>query len=147
MNWKGSFVVAVSLLLGAGLAAALPGVGLQTAEAQEMAANPGENPAGNPGGNPALAAQFLHVEWAAGTGRYGDSRIIGYVYNDYGRDAQNVRLRITEFDASGHPVSSILRPVNDTVPTLGRAYFDVQVPNSAAYEVAVDSFEFLPDLK
>lgn len=68
-------VVAVALLFGTGLVVALPGVGLEPA----AMAQPREE-------------RFFRVEWSAGAVRPDQSRIVGYVYNDYGEDAVNVQL-------------------------------------------------------
>ena len=134
MNRKGSLAtgVALALMLGTGLTVAMPAVGLRTASAQNFAA-PGT-----------VADQFFHVDWTVSPGGQGKARIRGYVYNDYGDAADQVQLRITELDASGHPVASFVEPVGDSVPALDRTYFDVQVPGQAAsYRVAVESFNFL----
>src|SRR6059036_3147433 len=73
-----------------------------------------------------LADQFFHVQWTATEGRPGRSRITGYVYNDYGQPAVNVRLRISGMDAAGRELKGTTTfPVGDTVPANGRAYFDV----------------------
>jgi len=121
MHRTGQFMMVVAVLLGAGLTAA-------------HAASP----------PPTLAEQFFRVEWTAGATPQGQSRIVGYVYNNFGQDAVNVQLRITGVDASGRPVSSIIQPVADGVPALGRAFFDVQVPDSSpGYRVAVESFAFM----
>ena len=74
--------------------------------------------------------------------RAGNSRLTGYVYNQYGEAAENVQLRISEVDASGRAASSVTRPVFGTVPAEDRAYFGVQVPSSPSYQVAVQSFDF-----
>ena len=90
----------------------------------------------------ALADQFFHVEWRAGAGRAGMSRITGYVYNDYGQAAQDIELRITGLNSAGQPVRAIVQHLTDTVPSRGRGYFDLQVPASEAYQVDVESFDF-----
>ena len=90
----------------------------------------------------ALADRFFHVEWMAGPGRAGMSRITGYVYNDYGQEAQDVELRITGLDSGGQPVSAVVQHLSDTVPSRGREYFDLQVPLSPSYQVNVESFGF-----
>lgn len=90
-----------------------------------------------------LAERFFHIEWTAGAGASGMSRISGYVYNDYGQAAEDVELVITGLDAAGEPVSTAVQHVSDTVPARGRGYFDVQVPVSTSYRVNVDSFEFV----
>jgi len=94
-------------------------------------------------GGGSLADQFFHVEWTATASRPGQSRITGYVYNDYGQPAVNVRLQISGLDATGRDVDNMTWPVGDTVPGNGRAYFDVRVPDSRSYRVSVVSFDFL----
>jgi len=89
-----------------------------------------------------LADRFFHVEWTAGAGRAGMSRITGYVYNDYGQAAQDIELRITSLNSAGQPVGAVVRHLNDTVPSRGRGYFDLQVPVSSSYQVNVESFDF-----
>ena len=90
----------------------------------------------------ALADRFFHVEWTAGAGRAGMSRITGYVYNDYGQAAQDIELRITGLNSAGQPVRAMVQHLSDTVPSRGRGYFDLQVPVSQAYRVEVESFDF-----
>ena len=92
--------------------------------------------------NSTLAEQFFHVEWTAGAGRAGMSRITGYVYDDYGQAAEDVELRITGLGAAGQPVTTVFQHLSDTVPSRGRAYFDLQVPASQSYQVNVESFDF-----
>ena len=92
-----------------------------------------------------LSDQFFHVEYGVTELKAGRSQIRGYVYNTYGQPAANVQLKITELDASGHPISSEIRPVFGLVPAKGRAYFDVRVPTSASYQVSVQGFDFIED--
>jgi hypothetical protein len=131
MNGKGSLAtgVALALMLGMGLTATVPAVGLRTASAQDQA----------------LAAdQFFIVNWTASPAALGESRISGYVYNNYGDAADQVQLRITEFDPSGQPIATFIKLVDEIVPAFDQAYFDVLVPGQAAsYRVAVESFNFL----
>jgi hypothetical protein len=89
-----------------------------------------------------LSERLFHVEWTAGAGRAGMSRITGYVYNDYGQAAEDVELKITGLDTAGQPVNTMFQHMGDTVPSRGRGYFDVQVPVSESYKVDVESFEF-----
>jgi hypothetical protein len=91
----------------------------------------------------ALADHFFHVEWTAGPGAAGRTRITGYIYNDHGDSAVNVALRIHEIDASGQDIASVVAPVGETIPAHGRAYFDVGVPRSRFYRVDVTSFDFV----
>jgi len=124
--------MALSLLLGTTLFLAIPGVTLPGAEAEDA--------------NPTLSEQLFRVEWIGGASPPDQFRIVGYVYNDYGQDAVNVQLRISEVDASGRPVGSVVKPVGDTVPASGRAFFDVRVPGTTPfYRVAVESFGFMED--
>ena len=136
-------VVAVALLLGTGLVVALPGAGLEAARAGSEAEPRAIAP---PDTTPAQTDRFFHVEWSAGAAGRGQSRIVGYVYNDYREDAVNVQLRISQLDESGRPVDSIVQPVGDTVRAGGRAFFELRVPgNGPSYRVAVASFAFAAD--
>ena len=90
-----------------------------------------------------LGAQFFHVDWSAAAGRRKQEEISGYVYNDNGNAAVTVELRIAGLDASGREVVDVIRPVEGSVPGYGRAYFDVHVPRSPSYRVAVTSFDFV----
>jgi hypothetical protein len=123
MTGPGWRMVAAAWLLGTGLVAASPGRA-----------------------NPAPADSRLHVEWTAAATGQGQSRIFGYVYNDHREDAVNVELRITELDASGQPVASVIRPVGDAVAGGSRAFFDTLVPgHGPSYAVVVESFDFMTD--
>ena len=133
MNRKGSFMVGVALLLGTGFTTALPGA----VQAQDWQAAQKSGTM--------LGDEFFHVEWTVGPGKQGGSRITGYVYNTYGEAAENVQLRISELDGSGHVVASVFKPVFGTVPAEDRSYFDVQVPKSSSYQVSVESFDFLEE--
>ena len=136
-------VVAAALLLGTGLVVVLPSVGLEAARAGSEAE---PYVMAQPDASPPQADPFFRVEWSAGAAGRGQSRIVGYVYNDYGEDAVNVRLRISQLDDVGRPVASIIQPVGDTVRAGGRAFFDMRVPgNGPSYRVAVASFDFTAD--
>lgn len=137
MDCKAWLMMAVSLLPGMGLTIGLPGVGqAASAEDEAQAAAMFESSAG-------LPQQLFRVEWMASPGRSGRSRIKGSVYNDSGRTALNVQLRISAVDAAGETVSSVNGPVLESVPGLSQGYFDVQVPgNGKSYRVAVTSFSF-----
>lgn len=136
-------MLATALLLGIGLIMALPVPGRQAARAANQAglgAGTQQTP------YPALADRLFRVEWSAGAAGQGQSRIVGYVYNDYREDAVNVQLRISELDPSGQAVASSDQPVGDTVPAGGRVFFDARVPGiGPSYRVTVASFDFMPD--
>jgi hypothetical protein len=130
MNRTGSLVtgVALAVMLGTGLTAAVPGVGVQTVSAQDPAQE-------------TLADQLFRVDFTAEPDGHGTTRITGYVHNADGRAADQVRLRITELDLSGVTLARYVEPMLETVPALGRAYFDVKVPDEGIlYRVAVDSW-------
>ena len=133
-----SLIIAGLLVSGAALPAAiLPG---QAA----LAASPTTTSAADPGGDTALGAEFFHIQWSTDTRWNGHVRITGYVYNDRGEPAENVVLRIDELDSSGQVLRTVLKPLDDTIDALGRAYFAVQLDaRAASYNVGVDSFDFL----
>jgi hypothetical protein len=132
MVGRRTLTLATVLLLGTGLSMALPVLGGQAARAASQA--------------PALADRLFRVEWSAGAADQGQSRIVGYVYNDYREDAVNVQLRISELDPSGRAVASIEQPVGDTVHAGGRVFFEARVPGTGpSYRVAVASFDFMAD--
>jgi len=137
MNRWRSPVFAVAVLLGAALATPWP--------ARSVAAE-SEPPVANQESGPQLADRLFRVEWTAGGSGRTEARIIGYVYNDSRQDAVNVQLRISELDASGRTVRSVIKPMGDPVPALGRASFDLEVAGaSASYQVAVESFGLMDD--
>jgi hypothetical protein len=127
-------VAAVSLLTG--LTIGLPGVGQAAGEDAAAGAAMFED-------GPVRPAQLLRVEWVASPDRSGPSRLEGTVRNDYGRTALNVQLRISEIDAAGETVSTVIGPTLESVPGQGQAHFDIPVPaNRHSYRVAVASFSF-----
>jgi len=130
MNRKGSLITGVVLaVLGMGLTAAVPGVGVGTASAQDQA-------------HQTLADPLFRVDYTAEPDGHGTTRITGYVYNNHGSAADQVRLRITELDASGVTLASYVEPVLERVPALGQAYFDIKVPDEGMlYRVTVDSWD------
>ena len=119
MNRWRSPVFAGAVLLGAALVTPWP--------ARSVAAE-GEPPVANQESGPRLADRLFRVEWTAGGSGQTESRIVGYVYNDSRQDAVNVRLRISELDASGRTVRSVIKPMGDPVPALGRASVLEQAP-------------------
>jgi len=91
---------------------------------------------------PTLSERVFHVQWTAEPGRAGMSNISGYVYNDYGRAAENVELRVSNLDAAGNVVGMEIQRMGDTVPSRGRGYFQVQAPSSHGYRVDVIGYDF-----
>jgi hypothetical protein len=132
----------IFLLACASVALMTIALGGTTARAQWAGDVPGTRPSNEV--DPAtLGDQFFHVEWSAAASPDGHPRLTGYVYNDYEEPAVNVQLRIHELDSAGREITTLLEPVDETVPAKGRAYFDVPVPDSASYRVDVVSFEFI----
>ena len=132
MNRWRLLIMAISLLLGTTVAPVVSSVTFLAPRAEAA--------------DPTLSEQLFRVEWVGGASPPDQFRIVGYVYNEYGEDAVNVQLRISELDASGRTVGSVIKPVGDTVPASGRAFFDVQVPGTTPYyRVAVESFGFMQD--
>ena len=130
MNRKESLITVVALaVLGMGLTAVVPGVEVETASAQDQA-------------HQTLADPFFRVDYTTEPDGHGTTRITGYVYNDHGKAAAQIRLRITELDASGVTLASYVEPVVETVPALGRAFFDIKVPDEGiVYRVTVESWD------
>ena len=86
---------------------------------------------------------YFRIEWEVDHASSDTPRITGYVYNDRGLWAQNIRLLVEAVDAAGHTVSTTRGYVSD-VPPAGRSYFDVTVPaGGATYRVSVESFGWL----
>ena len=85
----------------------------------------------------------LRLEWEAGQGRGGRPVITGYIYNDYGRAAVNVRLLAETLDGSGHVVDRAIGFVPGHVPVFNRNYFSVPLKTAGAgYRITVTSFEW-----
>jgi len=114
--------VAAALLFGAGLTPALPGVGTQTARAEDL-------------------KERFPVDFGTSAGWNGLTRITGYLHNNSGDAADHLRLVISGLDAKRHVISRAYRTVDGAIPTDDRAYFDVQVPTSPSYRVDVDRVE------
>ncbi len=84
---------------------------------------------------------MLRVEWEAVASRAGRARLAGSVHNDYGRAARDVQLRVSELDASGEVVTTVVGPTLSRVPGQGEARFDVAVPDTGhRYRVALAAF-------
>jgi hypothetical protein len=85
----------------------------------------------------------LRLEWDAGQTARGHPVIAGYVYNDYMRAANNVRLLVEALDDSGKVVDCGYGFVTGIVPVFGRSYFDVPLKTAgSSYRVRVTSFEW-----
>ena len=89
------------------------------------------------------AEKFFRVEWQAEQTKKGQPAIRGFVYNEYGNWAGDVRLLVEGLDASGQPVSRTRGYVNGDVPPRGRIPFEVILPAPAAtYRVTIEYFSW-----
>jgi len=85
----------------------------------------------------------LRLEWEAGRSRSGRAEISGYIYNDYGRAAINVRLLVETVDASDRVIDRAVGFVYGVVPVFNRSPFVVPVKTpGASYRITVTSFEW-----
>ena len=86
---------------------------------------------------------FFRLEWEVAKGWRGRPAVTGYIHNDHGLRADNVRLLVEELDASGRTVSRTIGYVVGDVPAHGRAFFEIPVPTAgASYRVTVHSFDW-----
>lgn len=87
------------------------------------------------------AEKFFRVEWQAERTKNGQPAIRGFVYNEYGTWAGDVRLLVESLNASGQPISRTRGYVNGDVPPRGRLPFEVILPAPAVtYRVTVEYF-------
>jgi hypothetical protein len=85
----------------------------------------------------------LRLEWEAHEDRRGRPVISGYIYNDSGQPAINLRLVAEGVDTSGHVVDRAVGFVTAGVPAFNRSYFSVALHQSAAgYRIAVTGFDW-----
>jgi hypothetical protein len=85
----------------------------------------------------------LRLDWDAGKSMKGRPEVSGYVYNDYGRAANNVRLLVETLDGSGQVVDRAYGYVVGVVPALNRAAFDVPLrTEGASYRITITSFDW-----
>ena len=90
------------------------------------------------------AEHWFRVNWEVHPDGPSARRIDGYVYNSYGRPAENVQVLVQALDASGAVIDQRLAWVPGGVPQLSRAYFEVpRLPVADHYRVTVWSFDFV----
>ena len=83
----------------------------------------------------------FRVEWEAAQARRGPV-IRGYVHNDSGYTAANVRLLIESLDAGGQVTATTIGYLPGTAPPFDRLYFEVPLKATApTYRVRVGSWE------
>ncbi|PWU22483.1 MAG: hypothetical protein C5B48_10005 [Candidatus Rokuibacteriota bacterium] len=85
----------------------------------------------------------LRLEWESGQDRSGHPIIAGYVYNDYGRAAINVRLLAEALDASGQVIDRAVGFVPGHVPGSNRSAFSVPLRKTGvSYRISVAGFDW-----
>jgi hypothetical protein len=87
--------------------------------------------------------QFFRLEWEAGAHR-GRPVVWGYITNEWGMTAANVRLLVDGLDAAGQVQSQTVGWLGSQLTPGMRAYFEVPVKQPApAYRVSVFAFDFV----
>jgi hypothetical protein len=85
----------------------------------------------------------LRLEWDVSRTRSGRPGIQGYVYNDYMRSANNVRLLVETLDDQGRVIARAYGYVFGVVPSFNRTAFDVPIKQEgASYRVTVTNFDW-----
>jgi hypothetical protein len=82
--------------------------------------------------------QHFALEWAVAAQGPDTRRVSGYVYNQYGSTATQMRILAQALDPNGAVVGQSIAYVPGGVGGFGRAYFDVpNLPVTPAYRVSV----------
>jgi hypothetical protein len=90
------------------------------------------------------AQRWFRVTWSAEPGRDGERRLRGYVESSLGEPANRVQLLAQALDASGNVIGQRLEWMEELIPPLGRAYFEIpRMPAAADYRVTVWAFDRL----
>ena len=85
----------------------------------------------------------LRLEYDVVESKSGRIQVRGYVYNDYARAANAVKLLIESLDGSGQVIAREIGFVHGPVPVLNRTYFDVPLKTpGASYRVTISSFDW-----
>jgi hypothetical protein len=86
----------------------------------------------------------IRLDWEVGA-RHGRPVIRGWVYNDYGRAAMDIRLLVETLDAAGNVIARDFGFVFGTVGFNDRTYFEVPLKTTgASYRVSVTAFDWTP---
>jgi hypothetical protein len=89
----------------------------------------------------APAQRWFRLEWTVSAEPRGPRRIIGWLYNDYGTSAGDVRLLVEALDKSETIIERRYQWVPGSLPPLSRTYFEVRrLPAADSYRVTVHSF-------
>jgi len=85
----------------------------------------------------------LRFEYEVGRTRHGQPEIQGFIYNDYGRAANNVRMIVETLDESGQVIGRGYGYVFGIVPAFSRTPFNVPLQTAgASYRLTVTLFEW-----
>jgi hypothetical protein len=85
----------------------------------------------------------LRFEYEVGRTRHGQPEIQGYIYNDFGFPANNVRMIVETLDDSGKVVARAYGYVFGSVPAFNRTPFNVPLQTAgASYRLTVTSFDW-----
>lgn len=86
-------------------------------------------------------AHDFRVDWEPITSRRGPA-VRGYVYNDGGHAATNIRLIVESLDGAGQLAATTIGYLAGTAPPFGRLYFVVPLAAPAtSYRVRVGSWD------
>jgi len=85
----------------------------------------------------------LRLDWEPTQTNAGRPAITGYIYNDYGRAAMNVRLLAEALDPSGQVIDQSIGIVPGIVPVSNRSTFWIPLKVAgSSYRITVTSFEW-----
>ena len=85
----------------------------------------------------------LRFEYEVGRTRQGKPEIQGYIYNDYARPANNVRMIVETLDENGQVIGRAYGYVFGIVPAFNRTPFNVPLQTAgASYRLTVTLFEW-----
>ncbi len=100
--------------------------------------NPNLNPSSTTATLTAGREQHFTIEWAAAEQGPNTRRVSGYVYNQHGETATQMRALAQALDTNGAVVGQRITYVLGGVGGFGRGYFDVpNLPATPAYRVSV----------
>jgi len=85
----------------------------------------------------------IRLDWQVGAPRGGRPVIQGYVYNDYGRPASDVRLLVETLDPSGAVIARHVGFIRGVVQLNDRAYFELPIrAPGTSYRVSVTALDW-----
>jgi hypothetical protein len=90
---------------------------------------------------PGFTENWFKLEWEVSPDTPPTNRVDGYVYNNYGRPAEGMRILVQAFDDAQNLVNQRLEWVGRSVPALSHSYFSVRrLPPADHYRVSVWSY-------